>query len=84
MSALGIENKPYHIRVGDKLSVRFYKTPELNVEDVPVRSDGKISVDLIGDIEAAGLGTDELSDHLIRTDSKELAADLPRMEGDVE
>jgi protein involved in polysaccharide export with SLBB domain len=72
MTALGIQNKPYHIRVGDKLSVRFYKTPELNVEDVPVRSDGKISLDLIGDIEAAGLGTDELSDHLTRAYSKEL------------
>src|SRR5262245_11352186 len=72
MTALGLENKPYHIRVGDKLSVRFYKTPELNVEDVPVRSDGKISLDLIGDVEAAGLGTDELSDHLTRAYSKEL------------
>src|SRR5262245_57094228 len=72
MTALGIEHTPYRIRVGDKLSVRFYKTPELNVEDVPVRSDGKISVDLIGDIQAAGLGTDELSDHLVRAYSKEL------------
>jgi protein involved in polysaccharide export with SLBB domain len=72
MTALGIENKPYHIRVGDKLSVRFYKTPELNIEEVPVRSDGKISLDLIGDIQAAGIGTDELSDNLARAYSKEL------------
>jgi protein involved in polysaccharide export with SLBB domain len=72
MTALGIENKPYHIRVGDKLSVRFYKTPELNIEDVPVRADGKISLDLIGDIQAVGLGTDELSDHLAQAYSKEL------------
>ena len=72
MTALGIEHKPYHIRVGDKLSVRFYKTPELNIEDVPVRADGKISLDLIGDIQAAGIGTDELSDNLARAYSKEL------------
>ena len=72
MTALGIENQPYHIRVGDKLSVRFYKTPELNIEDVPVRADGRISLDLIGDIQAAGLGTDQLSDNLAQAYSKEL------------
>src|SRR5262245_6422148 len=72
MTALGIEKKPYQIRVGDKLSVRFYKTPELNIEDVPVRADGKISLDLIGDIQAADLGTDELSDHLVQAYSREL------------
>ena len=72
MTALGTENKPYLIRVGDKLSVRFYKTPELNVEDEPVRADGKISLDLIGDIDAAGIGTDELADRLAHAYSKEL------------
>src|SRR5258708_2835138 len=65
MSALGVENRPYQIRVGDNLDVRFYKTPELNIEKVPVRSDGKISLDLVGDVQAAGLGTDELSASLI-------------------
>jgi polysaccharide export outer membrane protein len=72
MTALGIENKPYRIRVGDALDVRFYKTPELNVEKVPVRSDGKISLDLVGDVQAAGLGTDELSSNLAQAYSKEL------------
>jgi polysaccharide export outer membrane protein len=72
MTALGIENQPYHIRVGDKLSVRFYKTPELNIEDEPVRADGKISLDLIGDIDAAGFGSDELADHMVQAYSKEL------------
>ncbi len=72
MTALGVENQPYHVRVGDKLSVRFYKTPELNIEDEPVRADGKISLDLIGDIEAAGVGTDELADRLVQAYSKEL------------
>src|SRR4029077_13375534 len=32
MSALVVEHQPYRIRVGDALDVRFYKTPELNVE----------------------------------------------------
>jgi protein involved in polysaccharide export with SLBB domain len=72
MSALVVDRQPYRIRVGDALDVRFYKTPELNVEKVPVRNDGKISLDLIGDVQAAGLGTDQLSEDLIRDYSREL------------
>src|SRR5262249_24573654 len=53
------------------LDVRFYKTPELNVE-VPVRSDGKISLDPIGDIQAAGLSPEALSKAL----SKKYAGEL--------
>jgi protein involved in polysaccharide export with SLBB domain len=63
---------PYRIRVGDVLDVRFYKTPELNVEDVPVRSDGMISVELVGDVPAAGLTTEELTKQLTLTYSEEL------------
>src|SRR5262249_36387195 len=66
LSAAGVENRPHRVRVGASLDVRFYKTPELNVEKVPVRSDGKISLDLVGDVQAAGIGTDELSSSLGR------------------
>jgi polysaccharide export outer membrane protein len=72
MSALVVDRQPYRIRVGDELDVRFYKTPELNVEKVPVRSDGKISLDLIGDVQAAGLEPDQLSEHLRHDYGKEL------------
>ncbi len=53
---------PYVMLVGDSLSIKFYKNPELN-EDVVVRSDGMISLQLVGDVPAAGrtpmdLGTD--------------------------
>src|SRR5262245_21858539 len=72
MSALVVDRQPYRIRVGDELDVRFYKTPELNVEKVPVRNDGKISLDLVGDVQAAGLGTDQLSDNLRSAYSSEL------------
>lgn len=62
---------PYRIRVGDSLEVRFYKTPELNLE-VPVRNDGKVSLELVGDVQAAGLTTDELSRTLTKAYGKEL------------
>src|SRR4029453_13928496 len=72
MSAVVVDHQPYRIRVGDELDVRFYKTPELNVEKVPVRNDGKISLDLVGEMQAAGLGTDELAANLRSAYSKEL------------
>ncbi len=59
------------LKVGDYLDVRFYKTPELNL-DVPIRSDGKISLEPIGEVQAAGLTPDELSRDLTRRYAKEL------------
>lgn len=72
MSALVVDRQPYRIRVGDLLDVRFYKTPELNIDKVPVRNDGKISLDLVGDVQAAGVGTDQLSSDLVHAYAKEL------------
>lgn len=67
----GAPATPYLVKVGDNLDIRFYKTPELNVE-VPVRSDGKISLELLGDVRAAGLTPDELSRDLMKRYAKEL------------
>ena len=66
------EPGPYRIRVGDQLDVRFYQTPELNVTAIPVRSDGRISVELLGDVEAAGSTPDELTARLVQGYSREL------------
>ncbi|MBI4516753.1 MAG: polysaccharide export protein [Deltaproteobacteria bacterium] len=44
----------YVLQLGDAVSVKFYNSPELN-EDVVVRPDGMISLQLIGDVKAAGL-----------------------------
>jgi polysaccharide export outer membrane protein len=44
----------YVIGSGDTLSVFVYQSPELSAPDVPVRPDGKISIPLVQDIQAAG------------------------------
>jgi polysaccharide biosynthesis/export protein len=62
---------PYRIKVGDTLDIRFYKTPELNVE-VPVRSDGMVSLELINDVRAAGYSPPELAQELTRLYADEL------------
>ena len=53
----------YRMGVGDKISVQVWKSPELSV-DVPIRPDGKVSVPLVGDVEAAGKTTKALSSEL--------------------
>ncbi len=47
----------YRIQEGDKLSFRFYYTPELNSDQV-VRADGKISLTYVPDLAVSGLTVD--------------------------
>jgi len=55
----------YLIGAGDTLHVFVWKEPELS-RDVTVRVDGKITVPLIGDVEAAGRTPQQLSTELGR------------------
>jgi polysaccharide export outer membrane protein len=52
---------PYVIGVTDQLSVMVWKNAELSLS-VPVRSDGKISVPLLDDVQAEGLTPEELKE----------------------
>ncbi|HSC68106.1 MAG TPA: XrtA/PEP-CTERM system exopolysaccharide export protein [Cellvibrio sp.] len=56
----------YKIGVGDALSVNVWRNPELSI-NVPVRPDGKISMPLIGDVMAAELTTDQLSQNITKS-----------------
>lgn len=44
----------YYLQPGDKLDITFYQNPELN-ENVVVRPDGRISLQLIDELQVAGL-----------------------------
>ena len=50
----------YTIGLGDMLRVAVWKEPELTL-DVTVRPDGKITVPLLGDVEAAGRSPGQLA-----------------------
>jgi polysaccharide biosynthesis/export protein len=63
---------PYVMLAGDLLAIKFYKNPELN-EDVTVRSDGMITLQLVDDVPAAGRTPTELSADLKKLYAKELA-----------
>lgn len=57
------KSQNYHIGVGDTLAVSVWRNPDLSV-DVPVRPDGKVSVPLVGDIQAEGITTEQLAQKL--------------------
>jgi polysaccharide biosynthesis/export protein len=63
---------PYVLTVGDELSIKFYTNPELN-EDVKVRPDGMISLQLIDDVLAAGQSPQQLDAELTKRYTGELA-----------
>ena len=50
----------YRIGVDDSIAINVWKNPELSLT-VPVRPDGKVSMPLIGDVQAAGYTPDEVS-----------------------
>lgn len=52
------------IGLEDVLAVNVWREPELSVAEVIVRPDGKISLPLVGDVQASGLTTKQLQDSI--------------------
>lgn len=61
----------YVIQPGDQLSISFYLNNEFN-QDVTVRPDGKIAMQLIGAVQAAGDTPQQLAQQLNQAYSNEL------------
>lgn len=65
-TAAGVEIEPpagYVIGAGDVLGIKFWQQTELS-GDVVVRPDGKISIPLLNDVQAAGQTPQQLSENL--------------------
>jgi protein involved in polysaccharide export with SLBB domain len=56
---------PSNLQPGDVLKVDFLYWPELNPEAQSIRPDGKISLQLVGDVEVGGLTPDEVRTKLL-------------------
>jgi polysaccharide export outer membrane protein len=56
-----MDRAEYVIGAADVLRIQVWKQPDLSL-DVPVRPDGKITVPLANDVQAAGLTTNEVRD----------------------
>jgi polysaccharide export outer membrane protein len=61
----------YLIQPGDQLDIKFFYNPELN-ETVSVRPDGKISIQLVDEVQAAGLSPSQLDAELTKRYAEEL------------
>ena len=61
----------YLVQPGDELHIKFFYNPELN-ESVLVRPDGKISLQLLDDVKAAGLTPSKLDRFLTERYAQEL------------
>jgi polysaccharide export outer membrane protein len=56
----------YLIGPGDALNIFVYRSPELSAGDLPVRPDGRISLPLVADIQAAGRTSSQLAREIER------------------
>jgi polysaccharide export outer membrane protein len=63
-AAQGGKSTNYLIGPGDSLRVFVWKNPDLSVESLPVRPDGKISTPLVPDMQAQGKTPTELAANL--------------------
>ena len=68
-----MNRETYVVGVTDVLRISVWKNPELSIQ-VPVRSDGKISVPLLDDVQAEGLEVMELKEVLTRELSEYITA----------
>jgi polysaccharide export outer membrane protein len=63
IQAASYDTTNYRIQPGDQLDLSFYLNPEFN-DEVIVRPDGKITLRMVGSLQAAGLTPDELAKSL--------------------
>jgi polysaccharide biosynthesis/export protein len=64
--------KEYIIAAGDTLDIKFVHNPEFNELALPVRPDGRISLQLMPDFKIAGMTPSQLRDILMKTHASEL------------
>jgi polysaccharide export outer membrane protein len=64
--------KEYIIAPGDTIDIKFMYNPEFNELAVPVRPDGRLSLQLVPEIKVAGLTPSQLKDTLSKVYAKEL------------
>ncbi len=62
----------YYLQTGDKIEVKFFYYPDMN-ETLEIRPDGRISLQLLGEIQAAGLTPSQLTKILQEKYAKYLA-----------
>jgi polysaccharide export outer membrane protein len=60
----------YVIGVDDVLSILFWRDKDLSAPDITVRPDGKVTLPLLNDVQAAGLSPEQLRDVVLEAARK--------------
>jgi len=71
-SASQQENADYRIQSGDSLALDFYTNSEFNDNNVTVDPNGKITLRMVGPVQAAGLTPNQLASSINKAYSNEL------------
>lgn len=69
-----VQAQQYVLRFGDALNVSIVGNDQLQIQQQPIRPDGRISLPLIGEVQAAGLTVPQLTDELTRAFSRYFTA----------
>jgi polysaccharide biosynthesis/export protein len=56
----------YRIQPGDTLDIKFFYNPQINEINLPVRPDGRIQIQLVPEVEVAGLTPEEVKNLLVK------------------
>jgi len=56
-----VKASDYILNVGDAININIFGYPEMELKEITVRSDGKVSFPPIGDVMAKGLSPEQLS-----------------------
>jgi polysaccharide export outer membrane protein len=59
-----VVDQQYVLRFGDTLNMRVIENEKLEIKDQPIRPDGRVSLPLIGEIQAGGLTLPQLQDRV--------------------
>jgi polysaccharide export outer membrane protein len=65
-----IQDKQYVLRFGDSLNLKVVENEKLTIEDQPIRPDGRVSMPLIGEIQAGGLTLPQLTERITKSYGK--------------
>jgi polysaccharide biosynthesis/export protein len=72
-AGMRVPPEDYVIGVDDVISVVFWRETEMSVDDVVVRPDGRISLPLLNDVQAAGFTPEQLGSVLQSTAARYVA-----------
>lgn len=61
VAAKDVGTKDYHLGAGDVLTIGVWGFEDLQGKELVVRPDGKVNFPLVGEVQAAGMSTEELT-----------------------